>query len=95
MLSRPVIIIKQANRECLLPDISRAIGQYLVTGTQMPCVFSDNLLIHSGHRHIYDLSFILLENCECYTDWLLSLKQFFINVSYHILVASLTLMALF
>ena len=27
--------------------------------------------------------------------WLLSLKQFFINVSYHILVASLTLMALF
>ena len=28
-------------------------------------------------------------------DWLQSLKQFFINVSYHILVASLTLMALF
>ena len=27
--------------------------------------------------------------------WLQSLKQFFINVSYHILVASLTLMALF
>ena len=27
-------------------------------------------------------------------DWLLSLKQFFINVSYHILVASLTLIAL-
>ena len=26
-------------------------------------------------------------------DWLQSLKQFFINVSYHILVASLTLMA--
>ena len=25
-------------------------------------------------------------------DWLQSLKQFFINVSYHILVASLTLM---
>ena len=30
-------------------------------------------------------------NC---VDWLQSLKQFFINVSYHILVASLTLMAL-
>ena len=30
-----------------------------------------------------------------YVDWLQSLKQFFINVSYHILVASLTLMALF
>ena len=28
-------------------------------------------------------------------DWFQSLKQFFINVSYHILVASLTLMALF
>ena len=28
-------------------------------------------------------------------DWLQSLKHFFINVSYHILVASLTLMALF
>ena len=28
-------------------------------------------------------------------DWLLSLKGFFINVSYHILVASHTLMALF
>ena len=27
-------------------------------------------------------------------DWLQSLKQFFINVPYHILVASLTLMAL-
>ena len=27
-------------------------------------------------------------------DWLQSLKQFFINVSYHILVASPTLMAL-
>ena len=28
-------------------------------------------------------------------DWLQSLKQFFINVPYHILVDSLTLMALF
>ena len=28
-------------------------------------------------------------------DWLQSIKQFFINVSYHILVASLILMALF
>ena len=28
-------------------------------------------------------------------DWLQSLKLFFINVSYHILLASLTLMALF
>ena len=28
-------------------------------------------------------------------DWLQSLKQFFIKMSYHIVVASLTLMALF
>ena len=31
----------------------------------------------------------------CRIDWLQSLKQIFINVSFHILVASLTLMALF
>ena len=31
----------------------------------------------------------------CALDWLQSLKQFFINVSHHILVASLALMALF
>ena len=30
-----------------------------------------------------------------FLEWLQSLKQFFINVSYHFLVASLTLMALF
>ena len=30
-----------------------------------------------------------------FLDWLQSLKQFLINVSYHILVASLTLMAPF
>ena len=29
-----------------------------------------------------------------HVDWLQSLKRFFINVSYHILIASLTLMAL-
>ena len=30
-----------------------------------------------------------------FLDWLQSLKEFFLNVPYHILVASLTLMALF
>ena len=35
-----------------------------------------------------------LDSTDC-LDWLQSLKQFFTNVSYHILVASLTLMALF
>ena len=32
-------------------------------------------------------------HCEYLLDWLQSLKQFFINVLFHILVASLTLMA--
>ena len=41
----------------------------------------------------YRLSCILEKRSN--VDWLQSLKQFFINVSYHILVASLTLMALF
>ena len=34
-------------------------------------------------------------NVLIHIDWLQSLKQFFINVSYRILVAGLTLMALF
>ena len=33
--------------------------------------------------------------CDIVLDWLQSLKQYFINVSYNILVASHTLMALF
>ena len=37
----------------------------------------------------------LKSQLHMYLDWLQSLKQFFINVSYHMLVASLTLMALF
>ena len=37
-----------------------------------------------GTNHMYD-----------HLDWLQSLKQFFINVSYHILVATLSRMALF
>ena len=38
---------------------------------------------------------MLRQSRHCSVDWLQSLKQFFINVSYQILVASLTLMALF
>ena len=38
---------------------------------------------------------ILFGSVEKKLDWLQSLKQFFNNVSYHILVTSLTLMALF
>ena len=36
-----------------------------------------------------------MKKVEVTLDWPQSLKQFFINVSYHILVASLTLMVLF
>ena len=41
------------------------------------------------------LSRVAISKSRCTLDWLQSLKQFFMKVSYHILVASLTLMALF
>ena len=40
-------------------------------------------------------SIIVIPLAGEFVDWLQSLKQFFISVSFHILVASLTLMALF
>ena len=40
-------------------------------------------------------SSLLADVSKICLDWLQSLKRFFINVSYHILVASLTPMALF
>ena len=49
---------------------------------------NDNVSIH-----LMNLEYVTLVLTDL--DWLQSLKQFFINVSYHILVASLTLMALF
>ena len=49
------------------------------------------------YTYIYNVKkyFITLPLSGGSIDWLQSLKQFFINVSYHILVAGLTLMALF
>ena len=41
------------------------------------------------------IKIIFISFSEDRLDWLQSLKQFFINVSYHVLVASLILMALF
>ena len=41
------------------------------------------------------VSFSRKQHCAFCVDWLQSLKQFFMNVPYHKLVASLTLMALF
>ena len=54
-------------------------------------------LIASDIRYIqvYQVYGILNLNDVCTLDWLQSLKLFFINMPYHILVASLTLMALF
>ena len=46
-------------------------------------------------RDISQCAQFLLKSFVHDVDWLQSLKQFFINVSYHILIASLTLMALF
>ena len=51
------------------------------------CLYIQALLTHSTRQSI------VVKGVDI--DWLQSLKQFFINVSYHILVASLTLMALF
>ena len=49
----------------------------------------------SGKENKYNSSFKKIGLSGPMVDWLQSLKQFFINVSYSILVASLTLMALF
>ena len=46
---------------------------------------------HCWKSHVTAQIFLIAHS---FLDWLQSLKQFFINVSYHILVASLTLMAL-
>ena len=48
-------------------------------------------LLLKNDKHIEELHSALKRSN---IDWLQALKQFFINVSYHILVASLTLMAL-
>ena len=45
--------------------------------------------------HMDVTSFDLNDFAAAEVDWLQSLKYFFINVSYHIPLASLTLMALF
>ena len=41
------------------------------------------------------LAFVSFQILQSLINWLQSLKQFFINLSYNILVASLSLMALF
>ena len=46
-----------------------------------------------AHFFTVDFQQKAYSNLQANLDWLQSLKQFYINVSYHILVASLTLMA--
>ena len=46
-----------------------------------------------GQKKASKVQFVFISPYQL--DWLQSFKQVFINVSYHILVASLTLMALF
>ena len=73
--------------------------------------FPTRLIDSIKHKHSCKILYLTVHNililiAQSYTsmphikvnadvDWLQFLKQFFINVSYHILVASLTLMALF
>ena len=62
-------------------------------------VTGNTLIFSFGPKIKHRLQCMIYGKLEfCFTglllDWLQFLKQFFINVSYHILVASLTLMAL-
>ena len=54
-------------------------------------------LMHASDDAMADIAvcFCFFADEECGLDWLQSLKHSLINVSYHILEASLTLMALF
>ena len=55
------------------------------------CIYLDEeIIVSKPYRVVKELS-----GTEVNLDWLQSLNQFFIDVSYHILVARLTLMALF
>ena len=58
-------------------------------------VETQNRIVTVGLRNILFKFRTSRKNIPTPLDWLQSLKQFFINVSYHILVASLTLMALY
>ena len=53
------------------------------------CLVLQRLPCRTALRHV------VLQRLSCRIDWLQSLKHFFTNVSYHILVTRLTLMALF
>ena len=58
-------------------------------------VFVKLVMSHALYQGTTELHFLYVWRAKSCLDLLQSLKQFFINVSYHILVASLTLMALF
>ena len=62
----------------------------------MPLTFAYFISIHVSISCdvLLDKIWIYFLQARSYLDWLQSLKQFFITVPYHILVASLTLMTL-
>ena len=58
-----------------------------------PLDTSERVQVQSSQKRHFCIFFLYFSARIC-LDWLQSLKQFFINVSYHILVASLTMMPL-
>ena len=66
---------------------------YLCKRVKIAFVLQTIILTSVKASHIFLLN--VIDGSVKILDWLQSLKQFFINVSYHILVANLTLMALF
>ena len=83
---------------CKFPSGQRRIGATRFMWTNLN---DDMAFVHSTLPLLLNACETSVFQCACnisfgmHIDWLQSLKQFFINVSYHILVASLTLMALF
>ena len=71
----------------------------MISGSYKLLFFENSIyFLHVRNEIEFQYLSILFPSIVCdidsTVDWLQSLKQFFINVSYHILVASLTLMAL-
>ena len=70
----------------------------LRTGASLQIIMFTKHLAHLEYSMYHILVHAIpmfLEHVICQLDWLQSLKQFFMNVSYHIIAVILTLMALF
>ena len=75
---------------CSIRSVINAVPLFCVVMAPVRMCKCSSSLVRSLCRR-RTVGYVLRVSC---VDWLQSLKQFFINVSYHILVASLTLMAL-